>query len=58
MKIVYLSVVFTCGTILSSCLTVRPEDTQSWIGRPVADLDKHPVFLTMALVRTRTSDGR
>ena len=42
---------------LSACLTVRSEDTQSWVGRPVADLEKHPLFLTMALVRTRTSDG-
>jgi hypothetical protein len=57
MKIVYLSVVFAFCAVLSSCLTVRPEDTQSWIGRPVADLEKHPLFLTMALVRTRTSDG-
>jgi hypothetical protein len=57
MKIVHLSVAFTFCVILSSCLTVRPEDRQSWTGRPVADLEKHPLFLTMALVRTRTSDG-
>jgi hypothetical protein len=57
MKIVHLSVVFTFCAILSSCLTVHPEDTQSWAGRPVVDLEKHPVFLTMSLVRTRTSDG-
>src|SRR6516165_9052093 len=30
---------------------------QSWVGVPVAELDRHPIFLTMQVVRTRTSDG-
>jgi len=47
----------TFCTSLSSCLTVRSEDTPSWIGRPVADLEKHPLFLTMFPVRARASDG-
>ena len=42
---------------LSSCATVREEDTAAWVGRPVSDLEKHPVFLTMQLVRTQASDG-
>src|SRR5262249_25712874 len=36
---------------------VREADLQAWVGRPVADLDKHPIFLTMRVVRTRTADG-
>jgi hypothetical protein len=42
---------------LVSCASVRQEDLQSWIGRPVADLDKHPIFLTMQVVRTHAADG-
>lgn len=42
---------------LASCATVHQEDLQSWIGAPVDQLDKHPVFLTMQVVRTRTADG-
>jgi hypothetical protein len=53
------TLVVLCGVALSSCATqqVHEEDTQSWAGRPVADLEKHPVFLTMSVARTRTSDG-
>ena len=43
--------------VLTACATVREEDTASWVGRPVSDLEKHPIFLTMQLVRTKTSDG-
>jgi hypothetical protein len=35
---------------------VRQEDLQSWVGRPVSDLDNHPMFVTIPSVRTRTSD--
>src|SRR5262249_28534179 len=52
-----LCALFTVCTGLSACLTVHQEDTQSWTGRPVVDLEKHPLFLTMTVVRTRTSDG-
>ena len=45
--------------MLASCATktVHQEDLQSWVGRPVTDLDKHPIFLTMQVVRTRAADG-
>lgn len=43
--------------VVASCATVRQEDLQSWVGRPVDELDKHPVFLTLQVVRTRTADG-
>jgi hypothetical protein len=45
---------------LASCamtMRVHQEDMQSWVGVPVAELDMHPIFLTMHVVRTRTSDG-
>jgi hypothetical protein len=43
--------------LLTSCGTVRQSDLDAWTGRPVSDLDKHPVFLTMPVVRTVASDG-
>lgn len=46
--------------VVASCVTapqVHQEDLQSWVGRPIDDLDKHPVFLTLQAVRTRTNDG-
>src|SRR6266849_899980 len=42
---------------LASCATVHQEDMQSWVGRRIDELDKHPIFLTMQVVRTRTADG-
>jgi hypothetical protein len=42
---------------LASCAAVHQEDLQSWVGVPVDKLDKHPLFLTMQVVRTRTADG-
>jgi len=43
--------------LLAGCGTVRQSDLDAWAGRPVSDLDKHPVFLTMPVVRTVASDG-
>ncbi len=50
---------FVCMAVmgLAGCQTVRIDDTQAWVGRPVSDLDLHPVFLTMRMVRTEVSDG-
>jgi hypothetical protein len=42
---------------LIGCATVHPEDTEAWVGQPVALLEKHPLFLTMQVVKTRASDG-
>ncbi|WP_454619023.1 hypothetical protein [Bradyrhizobium cenepequi] len=42
---------------LAGCMSVRQEDVDAWAGRPVAELDVHPVFLTMKVVRTVTPDG-
>jgi hypothetical protein len=54
MRCVWFLVALLC---LSGCATVRPEDLAAWKGRPVADLDKHPVFATMRLVRSHAADG-
>jgi hypothetical protein len=45
------------ASVAAACATVRQEDTEAWVGKPVAALEKHPVFLTMPVVRTRASDG-
>jgi hypothetical protein len=36
---------------------VHQEDIDAWRGHPVADLEKHPVFITMRQVRFTASDG-
>jgi hypothetical protein len=43
--------------MLVSCAAVHQEDLQAWVGQPVDKLDKHPVFLTMQVVRTHAADG-
>jgi hypothetical protein len=43
--------------LLCGCATVHEEDLNSWSGRPVSDLDKHPIFLTFPVVRTTAADG-
>ncbi|WP_271612430.1 hypothetical protein [Bradyrhizobium sp. CCBAU 21362] len=42
---------------LTGCMSVRQEDVDAWAGRPVAELDVHPVFLTMKMVQTVTPEG-
>ena len=42
---------------LASCGSVHPEDLNAWVGAPVSALDKHPIFLTMPVVRTTAADG-
>jgi hypothetical protein len=41
----------------AGCASVHQEDLDAWAGWPVSDLEKHPVFLTMKVVRTTASDG-
>jgi hypothetical protein len=43
--------------LLAGCATVRSEDLAAWRGRPVANLDKHPMFATMRMTRTYAADG-
>lgn len=52
-----LVVVAVFGFVLAGCQSVRVEDTAAWEGRPVSDLELHPVFATMRLIRTVASDG-
>jgi hypothetical protein len=43
--------------MLMGCATVREADLDAWKGQPVAELDKHPVFLTVPAIRTKARDG-
>ena len=43
--------------VLIACASVHQEDLDAWAGRPVSDLEKHPIFLTFQMVRTVASDG-
>jgi len=54
---VALFCIFLCSFFVSGCLGVQQADLQSWEGRPVVELEKHPVFITLPVVRTKTSDG-
>ncbi|MBS0221927.1 MAG: hypothetical protein JSR91_14415 [Proteobacteria bacterium] len=54
MRILHLGVL---TALLLGCATVHPEDTEAWVGQPVNVLEKHPLFLTMQVVKTRASDG-
>ena len=40
---------------LTGC--VSAEDTNAWRGRPVAELDRHPIFNAMHMTRRVTADG-
>jgi hypothetical protein len=42
---------------LAACAGVREQDTAAWPGQPVAALEQHPIFVTMPVVKTQTSDG-
>jgi hypothetical protein len=37
--------------------TVRPEDLKAWTGVAVEELDKHPFFVTVPVVKTIAPDG-
>lgn len=56
-KRVRTAAVLAAVVVLGGCLTVRQEDLTSWVGQPVVELDTHPVFLTMPVVKTVTPQG-
>lgn len=43
--------------MLAACVTVREVDLAAWVGQPVSALDRHPVWITVPVVRTITPDG-
>ena len=47
-----ISLLITCG-----CMSVRQEDLDAWVGQPVIALEMHPIFLTLPVIKTTTSDG-
>jgi hypothetical protein len=54
----FLTTVVVC-VALSGCVHqgAHQEDVDAWTGAPVAALETHPIFMTMPVVRTVTSDG-
>ncbi len=42
---------------LSGCATVHQEDLDAWRGVSVTELETHPFFITLPVVRTVASDG-
>lgn len=43
--------------VLIGCASVRQEDLSAWNNQPISALETHPVFNTIPLVKTVTSDG-
>jgi hypothetical protein len=41
----------------TGCASVHQEDLDEWAGHPVSDLEKHPIFVTLPVVRTTATDG-
>ena len=50
--LIILLLITACATV-----SVRQQDLDAWKGQPVSALEKHPIFVTMPVVRTETSDG-
>ena len=45
---------------IASCaplMGVREGDLEAWVGVPASELDRHPFFITVPLVKTMTPDG-
>jgi hypothetical protein len=54
-KLLRLALAVVSLAFVSGC--VNKGDLDAWQGVPVAELDKHPFFLTVPVVRTTASDG-
>lgn len=50
-------IVVAAALALLGCAGVRQEDQDAWVGVPVSELDLHPLFSTMPVVRTTAADG-
>ena len=55
--VVLLSLVALVGCATQPLPTVRQQDLDAWIGQPVSALELHPFFITVPVVKTKTSDG-
>ncbi len=42
---------------LEACVTVQQGDLDAWVGQPISALESHPIFLTIPVIKSRTSDG-
>ena len=56
-KPIAITLLFLLLTTACAFKTVRTEDLDAWSGQPVSALEIHPIFITMPVVKTQTSDG-
>ena len=54
MKKLFLIIVI--ALVLSGCV-VRQEDLDAWVGQPIEALETHSFFVTVPLIKTKTSSG-
>lgn len=54
MKNVFLSIIML---VIGGCATVRQQELDAWVGKPVVALETHPFFITVPVVKTQASDG-
>ncbi len=43
--------------LFNGCMSVRQVDIDSWVGQPIYKLESHPIFVTLPVIKTQTSDG-
>ena len=59
MKLVKVIMVSLCITAILGCSTqqVRQQDLDAWTGMPVQALELHPIFITIPVIKTKTTGG-
>lgn len=57
MKLLKLLLSLTSTIYLIGCATVRQQDLDAWVNKPVDLLDKHPFFITVPYVKSIAADG-
>lgn len=48
---------FAAISVLSGCATVRQQDLDAWVGKPVEALDTHSLFITIPMYKSITQSG-
>ena len=57
MKLTKTAFAVTLVAFAAACATVRQQDLDSWVGKPVEALDTHSLFITVPVYRTVTASG-
>jgi hypothetical protein len=54
-----VSIIACLGTFLLviGCMSIRQQDLDAWVGKPVEALDTHSFFITLPMVKTVTDSG-